>query len=203
MSRNRTQYVCAGAVRTASLLCAAAFSALKAETQVVVLIDQAGVEPKMLAAAQGYAARVFRHAGVDLSWELCSSGRGFEIDKNARAQHPLFLELVRGEGAGISKAALGYANVTKEGGEMAVLYLKRLENLTGFLPPPASREQILGHMMAHELAHLLSVVKHSPSGIMRARWADQDFWRMAQGRMNFTATEEATLRLAVRRRAQA
>jgi hypothetical protein len=169
----------------------------------VVMVNQAGMDPRILSAAEGHATRIFRHAGIDLLWEQCDLARrdeACEIDETMRSKYPLFLELVGTEGAHISKVALGYANVTKEGGDMAVLYSGRLANLTGLLPPPASKEQILGSMMAHELGHLLTILQHSSTGIMRARWDNHDFWQMAQARMYFTASEESTLRAAVRRR---
>jgi hypothetical protein len=137
-----------------------------------MMINQAGVEARILTEAEEHAARIYRHAGIELIWEGCRPGlhgqdAACEIDERMRSQHPLFLELVSNEGAHISKVALGYANAAQEGGDMAVLYSRRLSDLTGFLPPPASREQILGHMMAHELGHLLAIAKHGPTGVMR------------------------------------
>lgn len=205
MFRNAARYVCAGGPRVAILLCAAAFCSPAAERQLVVVINPAGTDPKILAAAQEDAARIFGHAGIDLSWEWRRSRREGEkavFDEKVSAQRPLFLQLLPTKGVTISKAALGYANVTEERGEMAVVFCGRLEDLVHRLDWRVNRAQILGHTIAHEIGHLLSIVKHSPTGIMRGNWDEQDYWRMGRGGLLFTAAEAARMRAAVRRRAE-
>lgn len=205
MFRNAAQYVCAGGPRVAILLCAAAFCSPAAERQLAVVINRAGIEPKILAEAQEHAARIFSYAGIDLSWEWYRSRREGEkvhFDEKVLTQRPLFLQLLPTKGVTISKSALGYANVTEERGEMTVVFCGRLEDLVYRLDWRVNRAQILGHTIAHEIGHLLSIVKHGPTGIMRGQWDERDYSRMGRGELLFTAAEAARMRAAVRRRAE-
>jgi len=45
---------------------------------------------------------------------------------------------------------------------------------------------LLGHVMAHEIGHLLQgTTQHSESGIMKARWTGQDFTEKAWRPLGF------------------
>jgi len=48
------------------------------------------------------------------------------------------------------------------------------DSLMGMVQPHATISQILGHVIAHELGHLLGSETHSPTGIMRADWNFKD-----------------------------
>lgn len=51
---------------------------------------------------------------------------------------------------------------------------------------------IFGHILAHEIGHVLERInRHSETGVMRARWTEDDFTQMAAGRLGFTS-EDAT-----------
>ena len=63
---------------------------------------------------------------------------------------------------------------------MATLFYNRVQQLAK--QGISSVAQILGHAAAHEIGHLLlATMKHFPTGIMRANWEQEDFWRMAKG----------------------
>jgi hypothetical protein len=52
---------------------------------------------------------------------------------------------------------------------------------------------LLAHVMAHEIAHLLQgIIRHSESGILKARWSGTDCARMASFPLMFTR-EDAIL----------
>ena len=54
---------------------------------------------------------------------------------------------------------------------------------------------VLGHVMAHEIAHaLLPVAGHSKSGLMRATWRSADLVEAVQGQLRFSAEEAAAIR---------
>ena len=54
---------------------------------------------------------------------------------------------------------------------------------------------ILGHVMAHEIAHLLlGINSHSQFGIMRARWQREELLRASKGELFFTEHESQIMR---------
>jgi hypothetical protein len=72
----------------------------------------------------------------------------------------------------------------------------------GISRPLASKGQILGHVFAHEMGHiLLNTANHSPSWIMRGVW-DVNTWSDAfSGKMLFSAEQGKILRAEVLKRA--
>jgi hypothetical protein len=64
-----------------------------------------------------------------------------------------------------------------------------------------SKGQILGHVIAHEVGHvLLNQQVHSAHGIMRAEWDIADFRDMTSGMLLFSSQQAEFLWADVRRR---
>jgi hypothetical protein len=64
-----------------------------------------------------------------------------------------------------------------------VLFYDRVLNTVG----PNSVPALLGHVLAHEIVHILQgVAVHSATGIMKERWDSQDYAEMQRGRLKFT-----------------
>lgn len=62
-------------------------------------------------------------------------------------------------------------------------------------------ENILGHVMAHEVAHVLIGPGHSEDGIMRREWSREELRRMSLGlQLGFTVEQSRRLEEAVLRR---
>ena len=97
---------------------------------------------------------------------------------------------------------LGYAVVTGSFDSIASVFAHRALELEkrNF----ADRAAILGAIMAHEIGHLLlGQSRHSASGIMRAKWGDENLKLIAKGRMWFTEEEASRLVCNVAKRRQA
>jgi hypothetical protein len=189
----------------AALLCPGVLRGLSAGRQPVIVIDQAEFRPRMLAEAEEVAARIFRCAGVDLNWEnrLATSKKAeFYFDNQIPAQRPLFVYLFLREGVKNTAARFGFATVNSDGGESASIFSGPILDLTHDFSQPATMTQILGHVMAHEIGHLLSIVNHSPTGIMRGRWDHTDYRRMAWEGLLFTEAESVAMRAALLRRSE-
>jgi hypothetical protein len=53
----------------------------------------------------------------------------------------------------------------------------------------------LGHVLAHELAHVLQgFTHHSKAGVMKARWDNGDLEQMARQPLSFSAEDAAAIR---------
>jgi hypothetical protein len=66
------------------------------------------------------------------------------------------------------------------------------------------RAEILGGILAHEIGHLLLAENsHSETGVLRARWEDQDLRMLACGRLWFTPEQAARMVSLVMERVRA
>jgi hypothetical protein len=62
--------------------------------------------------------------------------------------------------------------------------------------PKFDAPKILGHVMAHEIGHLLQgITRHSETGVMKAHWTAADYGSMAFRPLRFT-DEDVRLILA-------
>jgi hypothetical protein len=54
---------------------------------------------------------------------------------------------------------------------------------------------VLGFVLAHEITHVLQgIARHSETGIMRARWTDNNFRQMGNRDLMFTAEDVQMIR---------
>src|SRR5215470_4729282 len=83
------------------------------------------------------------------------------------------------EPADLFPGALAYA-LPYEGTHIVVFY-DRVKNR------PGSVSCLLGHVIAHEVAHILQgLVRHSEGGIMKAQWTGADYQQMKWKPLQFT-----------------
>lgn len=165
----------------------------------IVIQDYAHVPEKLLISAEQEASRVFRHAGVKVVWVECLPGP--EIQFAAPCQdllghfHLVMKVLPRNLSAPLRyhTDTFGAAEVFADriGSESYVFY-DRVEEQTQNLE---LRAVSLGHLMAHELGHLLlGPHSHSPTGIMSAVWRPEELRKAAQGVLLFTPEQSKLLR---------
>ena len=168
-----------------------------------------------LNAAREVAQRIFSAQGVKLHWLDCA--------RNA-AELPLYPACEQAGGGpsvltlkilphsmarqySTARGVFGFALPTGKDGfaKYANVFFHRAEELAkrkaalgrNYYP---SLPVILGHVMAHELGHLLLGYQHRPAGIMTADWKKRELAKMAQGKFGFTAREGERLRGAVTER---
>lgn len=193
-------------VRTVSvaLACIGAEPNLTAQTSrdiTVQVYNWAHVLPRTLAAAETEAARIFRGAGVGVMWLNCplslSRDREPLICADPSRSGSFVLRIVYNVPEGFGKTALGVA--LNDTGIYASVFYRRVEEFAD--ERIATSFQILGHAMAHEIAHLLLDLRgHSNFGIMRGQWDAQDLRSASMGGLLFSSREAAGIRNAAMRR---
>jgi len=175
------------------------------------------VEPNTLREAKEVVTRIFRKAGVEATLlDGPSTSSEVKAKKPQRLGQTKFfvqiLSLAMAESLRLPTEVLGVApgNVKETNRDqvyvlepvaerMAQEQVKARESHTVFLS--ASKGQILGHGMAHEIGHvLLHQAAHSPAGLMRSQWNRTDFENMVGGNLHFTSNEAERVRAEVSRR---
>lgn len=169
--------------------------------------DYVAVDPEVLARAQRITEAIFEETGIEITWMDCTPLRGefrpHETCPSDMGASDLVLRLLPHRMA-VKLAApnepLGFAQQcpeTEPACELTVFYF-RLEDLAAEGHRP---ELILGHVIAHEVAHVLIGPGHSEVGVMRREWSRVELRRMSLGlQLGFTSEQSKQLQDAVLRR---
>jgi hypothetical protein len=183
------------------VVCASGLTAIgeSAEPSPIITLrvaDYAQVPDGALTAAERKAQRLLHEAGVDTNWLQCPSAGAPVGPEPPSGPADFFLTVAskvmrerRSE-----QDALGFALPCPHGktGCMAYIFYPRIETLAA--DGDASLSDILGHVLAHEIGHLMLGPVHSPTGIMQAEWKRKDFQRAARNQLSFTRDQAEALR---------
>jgi hypothetical protein len=150
---------------------------------------------RKLADAEDEAMRVYQKAGVSISWIVCKSSN---MEADSGCQDPpsatrLNLRIV----AHASKASdgiFGVAFLSAEGtGAYTDVFYNSAEELHEEWHVGLAR--VLGHVMAHELGHLLlGSNAHSRQGIMCPRWHADELHLAGKGSLLFSEEQARFMR---------
>lgn len=164
----------------------------------VAVHDHAGVSADTLADAERMAEAIFREAGLEVQLVDCEPAP--ERTRAERActtpQFPNYLQLtIAGRSTSLKDSALGVAYLGADGtGCYTDVFLKPTEEVRQRVPLRVG--VLLGHVMAHEIAHLLlGRDSHSTTGIMRAHWTDQDLENAGKHALRFTQSQATIMRV--------
>jgi hypothetical protein len=179
--------------------------------------NYAGVVPKTLREAEEVVTGIFRKAGVETRWaDVVLTTKNGQEDS---ADHPVFtladIQLsifprVMSDRDGAPNNVMGVA--PGNGADRKIVYVfdgnvqARFWRLldarrSGGMDRQVSKAQILGHVMAHEVGHLLlNQQVHSAHGIMRGEWGLTEFRSATLGLLLFMPEQAEFLRADVRRR---
>jgi hypothetical protein len=186
------------------LLVAAATASSAELLSIDCLVDElVPVADDTLAEARQRAARIFEPLAVQIAWFDTASAVARHralADPAAQRAFVTSLYVVRlvaeegGRGMTASEHALGTAAV---GTRVAVIPYPRVLKLAR--SGSATPGLVLGHVIAHELGHLLlQRASHSAAGLMQATL---DLQLAQQGRLLFTPAEGQAIRAAIARNA--
>jgi hypothetical protein len=150
----------------------------------VVVHNDARVPAQVIQEAEGITERIYGEAGIVLVWR---DHTGLAPDSNELSVRivPCSLNLP-GEDFGIA-----FVGTDGRGVQADVFYsgIERLADNSAVKPA-----QLLGHVMAHELGHLLlGMNSHSSLGIMQAHWAGRQLRQMSTGALKFEKGQAATM----------
>jgi hypothetical protein len=172
----------------------------------LVVCDQATVNSESLAAANQAVNRIMGDAGFDVVWieagDLLNADLPSVPDSAWRNRLPAngYLAVVITPIAvkGSSKTEAGFAAVTAGPYRRAYVFYDRVKtfsNMIEAMPNNKSVGLVLGHVIAHELGHLLIPGHaHTPVGIMRGEWDHQQWKIAARGSLLFDPTQAKLMR---------
>jgi len=157
--------------------------------------DDAKVSEQVLAQAEEEATRVFRRAGVDSVWIGCISLKAdLHRDSECQPEGPTHLALrIVPWSSKLRNDVFGTAFLSAEGeGTYSDVFYQSVEKL--HKDWHASLSRVLGHVMAHEIGHLLlGTNAHSSTGIMRPHWQSQELRSIGMGTMLFTSEQAGSM----------
>jgi hypothetical protein len=159
---------------------------------VLSMCVSARVTPYMLRLAQDTAGDLFRKAGVSVEWIGCELAVSLQRELEPRA---ILIAPVSEVPAPLKSVPrmLGAVMRNDAGDEGVWAVVPRIERMADrYGAPPGV---VLGHVIAHEVGHLLLPRgHHSVAGLMVAQWTGDDFVRAAQGHLTFSATDARRIR---------
>jgi hypothetical protein len=148
----------------------------------VLVSDAAGIPVQVAAEARQTTERIFRRFNVEISWVDPASS-------NLDLTMPYVIRVVRSTNSqwhDASSRSLGFA---MPGTRVATVVYPRVLQIAG---DSAGVGVVLGHVISHELGHLLlRQTAHSASGLMQA---EMDVTGAEQGRLLFTPEQADAIR---------
>ena len=159
--------------------------------------NDANVPLDTMTAAEVTASRIFRLAGLVVTWVVCSPALDTtsESISCSEAEFPSHLQVrIMSQPRNATSATFGIAYLAADGtGCYSDVFFSRIIHWQS--SSSQNIGPILGHVMAHEIAHLLlGLNTHSQFGIMRSQWQKEELRKAAQGELLFTAEESQLMR---------
>ena len=151
-------------------------AAQPAQRFTVVVYNDAGVPAPVLKKARDIAESIYGEAGVTLLWK--------EHAASSPGAMEFFVRIVP-RALNLPGEDFGIAFVGSDGrGIQADIFYSGIDRMAK--NSSVNPAEIMGHVMAHELGHLLlGLNSHSNLGIMQARWSDQQLRQMSMGLLKF------------------
>jgi len=148
---------------------------------VKVCISGGGQVRFALGLAEGVASEIFSTIGVGLEWR--HQVPHCKVDPRSE----ISIEITQGVPPERFPKALAYSNVPGD------MHIEVFYNRVAGVAEPVAIPKVLGHVLAHEITHVLQgVARHSSSGVMKTNWEEHDFHDMFWKPLPF-APEDADL----------
>lgn len=155
----------------------------------VQIEGQLNVSAATLFGARTGIARIYRDAGVELHWVASEAELVIVLCSDRD---------ICGRAAAPNTIGQAVIDSSSQVGRVAYIYHDRVEELVH--QSHLERGDILGHVMAHEVAHLLGL-SHAERGLMRAGWDVTELSLASCGLLGFSKSEREIVRGRVAARA--
>ena len=166
----------------------------------VLVNDSAGVPVKILRQAEQEAGRIFRPAGVEVSWRNCGEQSVMEegVCREIPGSNRFVLHIVP-TGKTASDLVFGVAFLGEDGrGQYCNVFFDRIRD--GHRDLGTSTAQLLGTVAAHELGHLLlGSHAHARWGIMEPVWKEEAIRQTGMGTFLFTAEQGESMKARIQK----
>jgi hypothetical protein len=170
--------------------------------------NYAHLDAGLLVNAEAIATRILREAKVNANWVYCPLSKEEEdrypICPSNWGTNAFVLNILTPEMAARLKTpveALGSApspcDEDATSCPISLMYFRVEKQAEQFSIQP---ERLLGHVLAHEVGHMLGA-NHSSKGIMRGEWGRDDLKLMGFSLLEFSTDQAKQLRAALLRRA--
>jgi hypothetical protein len=200
MGAIRGRFVAAVAVSLSLFVWMRAAAATESPLRLPLYVyDYAGVAPDVRAAATEVTRHIYAAIGVDIVWvDRCPVACNIAFSREAHTDTTDgdLIVTILPDGMSFQEFPAGVLGAAPENGSMAYAFFGRIRAF-------ARRhdllwETLLGHVIAHEVGHLLLREGHAPTGLMRAKWVDPELRQARLGRLGFTATQGRQIRARLR-----
>jgi hypothetical protein len=165
--------------------------------------NDAKVNGAALTRAERAASAVFTKAGIQSQW-IDPSSTGERSFPASHIKLEILPSLITYRlGVRLSDSAVGLAPGSGPDRQWVYVFYNRVEALAMkyIADTHGDTAQILGHVIAHEIGHLLlKVQSHSATGIMRGGWDRWDLQNASYGYLHFTPQQAQVIREEVGRR---
>src|SRR5262249_44273486 len=150
----------------------------------VLVRDSVAIDPRIRKIARDHAIRILNQAGIELRWIDADGSEDPHLTSTSYLTVVIGAQPLTGC---TTQDAMGFAPAGTGRYRRAYVFST---SITKFLQRFASQGQssygiILGHVIVHELGHLLISGNAHGNGIMRPRWAYPEWQQAAKGNLLF------------------